>query len=251
LAWSTGKPGPTGWVPWIYWTEKVINDYWLTHKGPYTEGEKASILGWAASTAILFAIPSIVASVGLSTVGWVSGFYFGGKWSSQWIDSEEGKDNYHGFISGGGWPGSNDPNYLSGDPNKSGYFNVFQNTNLVIHGLLTPGPTPEPYWSKRANTWVSSEAEADEVLMRQLRQSVTSGSFTTPEALYRYGYISSDEYVRRITARQQQASDDRWAKKRKAEAKKKWDALSKDQQKDIVATQRAIAFKQQMLFAPW
>jgi hypothetical protein len=63
------------------------------------------------------------------------------------IDEDEGYDNYTGFISGGTWPGSNDPNYLTGDPNDSGYFNVVKNFDTVA--------STQPL--SRALTWTISE----------------------------------------------------------------------------------------------
>jgi len=132
MSWSrSGRPGPQGWIPWAYWTEHVINNLFLTHKGPYTEKEKASLLGWSTTTALLFAIPQLVSKIGLGTIGWVSAFYYAGKWTSQLIDPEEGKENYTGFISAGTW--GNEPNYGSAQrPGSGGYFDVPGNIALIL-----------------------------------------------------------------------------------------------------------------------
>jgi len=132
MAWAlSGKPGPTGWVPWIVWTEWVVNHLYLTHEGPYTEKEKASLLGWATSTAILFAIPQIVSRAGLGVLGWFGAVYYAGKWTSQAIDPDEGHQNFHGFISGGIY--GNDPDYGSAQrPGSGGYFDVPGNIALIL-----------------------------------------------------------------------------------------------------------------------
>lgn len=234
---SLGKPGPQGWLPWGIWTEIIFNDLFLTHKGPYTEKEKASILGWATSGAILFAIPQLIAKVGLGTIGWVLTFYYTGKWLSQWIDPQEGKDNYYGFLSGGYY--GNDPNYGSAQmPGSGGYFDI--PGNLAI--LILAQSRKEPYWSERANTWVSNENEADEVLMRQLKHSATAGSFTSPEALWQYGFISTDEYLKRISARRVKTTEAK-------EAKRKWNKLTHEEQKNLVNTKRDLERQTSMLFS--
>jgi hypothetical protein len=236
---SLGKPGPQGWIFWGIWTEYIINNLFITHKGPYTEKEKASILGWATSGAILFALPQIVSKIGLGTIGWVLGFYYSGKWLSQWIDPDEGMDNFHGFISAGNWSGSNDPNYGSAQrPGSGGYFDIAG--NLAI--LILAQSRKEPYWSERANTWVTNENEADEVLMRQLKHSASSGSFTTPEALWEYGFITDDEYLKRISARRVKTAIAK-------EAKRRWNKLSHAEQKNIVNTKRDLERQASMLFA--
>jgi hypothetical protein len=61
------------------------------------------------------------------------------------IDEEEGLDNYTGFVTAGII--GNDPNYLTGDPNDSGYFNVVKNFDTVA--------SSQPL--SRALTWTISE----------------------------------------------------------------------------------------------
>jgi hypothetical protein len=230
------KPGPFEWITWGIFTEYVLNDLFLTHEGEYTEGDVAAIAGWAASTSWMFAGIHIASKIGVGSIMWALTAFYLGKWTSQWLDPEQGKENYYGFITGG--IAGNDPNYGSAQrAGSGGYFDIAGHLATII---LYEKPSPEPYWSERADTWVSSEAEADAVLMRQLQQSATSGSFTTPEALYQYGFIDTDEYVRRITARRAKASDDAWAKKRKAAAKKKWNALTTEEQRGLVEMKRQM-----------
>jgi hypothetical protein len=63
------------------------------------------------------------------------------------IDEEEGLDNYTGFVTAGII--GNDPNYLTGDPNDSGYFNVVKNFKTVA----------ETQPLTRALTWTLSETD--------------------------------------------------------------------------------------------
>ena len=53
-----------------------------------------------------------------------------GAYTAGVIDEEEGEANYWGFVSGGYY--GNDPNYLRGDVNDSGYFNVVTNLETII-----------------------------------------------------------------------------------------------------------------------
>jgi hypothetical protein len=63
------------------------------------------------------------------------------------IDEDEGLDNYTGFLTAGII--GNDPNYLTGDPNDSGYFNVVKNFKTVA----------ETQPLTRALTWTLSETD--------------------------------------------------------------------------------------------
>jgi hypothetical protein len=63
------------------------------------------------------------------------------------IDEEEGFDNYTGFLTAGII--GNDPNYLTGDPNDSGYFNVVKNFDTVA--------STQPL--SRALTWTLAETD--------------------------------------------------------------------------------------------
>ena len=56
--------------------------------------------------------------------------YIAGAVTSDIIDPEEGLDNYLGFTSGG--IGGNSPNYVTGDANDSGYFNVVRNMSTIF-----------------------------------------------------------------------------------------------------------------------
>jgi len=56
--------------------------------------------------------------------------YLGGAIVSDAIDPEEGLDNYVGFTTGGVF--GNQPNYVTGDANDSGYFNVVQNFANIL-----------------------------------------------------------------------------------------------------------------------
>ena len=61
----------------------------------------------------------------------ITAAYAEGAIVSDIIDPDEGLDNYVGFTLGG-IAGGNDANYLTGDANNSGYFNVTQNMNLIF-----------------------------------------------------------------------------------------------------------------------
>lgn len=56
--------------------------------------------------------------------------YVAGAITADAMDPEQGLDNYLGFTSGGQY--GNNPNYLRGDANDSGYFNVVQNFANIL-----------------------------------------------------------------------------------------------------------------------
>jgi len=56
--------------------------------------------------------------------------YVAGAITADAIDPDQGVDNYLGFTSGGMY--GNNPNYLSGDGNDSGYFNIVQNFANIL-----------------------------------------------------------------------------------------------------------------------
>ena len=56
--------------------------------------------------------------------------YVAGGITSDAIDPDQGLGNYLGFTTGGGT--GNQPNYLTGDANNSGYFNVVQNFANIL-----------------------------------------------------------------------------------------------------------------------
>jgi len=244
---SLGKPGPQGWIPWGIWTEYIINNLFITHKGPYTEKEKASILGWAISGTILFAIPQLVAKVGLGTIGWVLGFYYSGKWLSQWIDPDEGLDNFHGFISGGNWSGSNEPDYYGGGstmsfqnnpanrPGAGGYFDVVGNIARI-------GWAWQEEKKMTAELQKRTTAAEKRKISVELARSIKIGSFTSPEDLYKYGFIDVDDYLKRISERRVKTAEAKAAKRR-------WNKLTHSEQKIIVNTRRDLHLQSSILFA--
>ena len=87
--------------------------------GPQLTTLRNAGIGWGLR-ATLFSSYGLAAGVPLAI----------GAGVSYAIDPEEGVDNYTGFLSDGTW--GNDPNYMSGDPNNSGYFNVHQNFVNII-----------------------------------------------------------------------------------------------------------------------
>jgi len=254
LSWFGGRPGPIQLWPWFWWTEVVVNDYFLTHKGPYTAEEIASIGSWATTTALIFALPQVVSKLGTGTIAWITGIYYAGKWTSQAIDSEEGKDNFHGYISGGSWPGSNEPDYYGGGasmsptmnpanrPGAGGYFDVVG--NMAIIGLQWK---EDVRIHKLEQEIAKTKIEAEETRLRQeqtrlIQESIQMGSFTTPEDLYRYGYIDIEEYLKRLEMRRAKTF-------KEMHARKKWNALSKQEQKDLVKTKRALDIQGAMIFS--
>lgn len=209
---SLGKPGPAGWIPWAYWTEYVVNDLFLTHKGPYSEKEKASLLGWATTGAILFSIPQLVQKIGLGTIGWFSAIYYTGKWTSQIIDPEEGKENYYGFISGGIW--GNEPSYGSQQrPGSGGYFDIAGNLAIILHFRKN---------KKKKNSETTTFTQ-DAITMDDLNM----------EQRVELGFITPAEYVTWFNA---EISKMTKAKELKAQ----WNALDKSEQKNIIATRVAM-----------
>jgi hypothetical protein len=61
----------------------------------------------------------------------ITAAYAEGAIVSDIIDPDEGLDNYVGFTLGG-IAGGNNANYVTGDDNNSGYFNVAQNLSTVM-----------------------------------------------------------------------------------------------------------------------
>ncbi|GAJ07232.1 unnamed protein product, partial [marine sediment metagenome] len=102
---------------------------------------------------------------------------------SNYIDEEEGLDNYTGFLTAG--IGGNDPNYWSGDVNNSGYFNIGQNLATVMN-WYTNASTLEAqeaaeaeyirnYWgAKKAQEYLDNMDEAEKEAYRQYKET---GSF--------------------------------------------------------------------------
>ena len=89
----------------------IKQTFWFTVRA--TAAISLPIVGLATSAYGLAAIIPVVTGAVVSNV----------------IDEEEGLDNYLGFITGG--TVGNEPNYFTGDPNDSGYFNVPRNFETV------------------------------------------------------------------------------------------------------------------------
>jgi len=76
---------------------------------------------------------------------------------------------------------------------------------------------------------------------RLYQESIAMGSFTSPDDLYRYGYITADEYLKRLETMR--------ASSQKAKMmKKKWNALTREEQKNLVSTRRALEAQTSMMF---
>jgi hypothetical protein len=109
------------------WSTKVYGSFlrqtfWFTARA--TAAIALPIVGVATSAQGLAVIIPVVVGAVVSDI----------------IDEEEGFDNYTGFLTAGNI--GNDPNYLTGDSNDSGYFNVVQNFKTVAGSQpLTRGLT--------------------------------------------------------------------------------------------------------------
>ena len=79
--------------------------------------------GWAVRTTSAFVVSNPVTAT-------VTYAYVAGAITSDAIDPEEGLDNYLGFTTGGEY--GNQPNYVTGDANDSGYFNVVRNFSNIL-----------------------------------------------------------------------------------------------------------------------
>lgn len=178
-------------ISWGIYTEYIINDLGLDHTGPYTEEEQEQIAGYLVATAYVFGADAvgskIIQGIGWGTVSTVLAAFYIGKWASQAIDPEEGRENYYGFMTGGMY--GNDPNYIAGtntlNPQSvvamqggGGYFDVVGNFAAIINYEapinLQASELEDTYWSPRAKTWVSSEAEADIVVKWMLDKGLTT-----------------------------------------------------------------------------
>jgi len=78
--------------------------------------------------------------------------------------------------------------------------------------------------------------------LRLLNESIVMGSFTQPYDLYRYGYISFDEYLKRLESMRAKSHEAKMAKKR-------WNGLSREEQKTLTSTRRALDYQASMIFA--
>jgi hypothetical protein len=187
------------------------------------------------STSWLLAVGSVVKRVGPWPLAIAIGAYWVGKWTSQWIDPDEGKENYYGFISGG---------IYGADPNYRSYFNVGLNTQIILSHYISEimkEPTTTTKYTTSLTDQVFINKERRDAWVERYMNSFTSGTFqTTSTYLFQQGMISSEEYLRRITKEQAQAAKAKWDKKAKEEAQSKWKSLSKSEQKDITNSQRQL-----------
>jgi hypothetical protein len=128
---------------WHYYTGKgamtlhVGNQYM---RSPQTGGDKAATAGklysiWGQPLTYATAGWAITKVAKNPTSMFVVYSFLAGAYVSSVIDEEEGEANFWGFTSGG--LVGNNPNYLSGDENRSGYFNVFGNFATVAAGTAT------------------------------------------------------------------------------------------------------------------
>jgi hypothetical protein len=143
-----GKVGPRSVLAWAgatIGTAFILNPGWANG----VRGSLARATFWFTVNATrAIALPIIGVATSAEGLALIIPVVVGAVVSDA-IDEEEGFDNYTGFISGGTWPGSNDPNYLTGDPNDSGYFNVPKNLETIT--------SSQPL--TRALTWTISESD--------------------------------------------------------------------------------------------
>lgn len=71
------------------------------------------------------------------------------------IDPEDGLDNYLGFITGG-MLGEREPNYFSGDPNNSGYFNIPKNFDTIVKPKAVKQSARTTSWISRGINWIQN-----------------------------------------------------------------------------------------------
>ena len=112
----------------------------------------------------------------------ITAVLIGGYVHSQFIDPEEGGDNYLGFLTGGDY--GNDPNYWDTDENNSGYFNVGQNTANVMD-----------WYTAQENAEAIAQAEAEYIQTywdekdREAWQARVDEGFTDEQIAYWQGRI--------------------------------------------------------------
>lgn len=82
----------------------------------------------------------------------ITAAYVEGAIVSDIIDPDEGLDNYVGFTLGG-LGGGNDANYLTGDENESGYFNVYRNVTTILNANSTAATNAAAEKAYIANYW--------------------------------------------------------------------------------------------------
>jgi len=245
------RPGAWEWLGWGVYTEWIIWNLAITHEGEYTAEDQGHAVAWGMSTAWIFAGANIAGRIGLWPIVTILAAFNLGKYISHALDPESGEDKYLGFISWGLWEGSEEPNYIAGGSDltrlgqagSGGYFDIAGNIGAIVWG-----------WKKdneRARLEREGEARKPEVEKERLRQenlrlvreSIRMGSAVTPAELYEYGFIDSEEYLKRLHALRIQWSDDLWARKRQEEAQRKWKALSKSEKKGMLELQRSIKLR--------
>lgn len=89
---------------------------------PWARRQIAGAGGWSLRWLLTPLVNPVTATVAYA--------YAAGAITSDAIDPDEGLPNYVGFTTGGYY--GNSPNYLTGDANDSGYFNVVQNFANIL-----------------------------------------------------------------------------------------------------------------------
>jgi len=121
-----------------YWTGKIAATAYILNqyrRSTGTTSDKVDTGGklfgvWGMPMAYATSGWVIVQGIKNPTTLTITYAFLAGAYTSSVIDEEEGEANYWGFVSGG-WFG-NDPNYLTGDENNSGYFNVLGNVSTIL-----------------------------------------------------------------------------------------------------------------------
>ena len=114
-------------------TAFILNQYRVSDRRTGDTVDTGSKLANVWGTPLMYAVTGVVVKgVTMNPVAFaIVAAYTEGAIVSNIIDPEEGLDNYVGFTLGG-IAGGNDANYVTGDANDSGYFNVAQNLSTIM-----------------------------------------------------------------------------------------------------------------------
>lgn len=234
------KPGVFEWAGWVLLTEFLVNDLYLTHEGEYTDEDVATVAGWGLSTGLLIGTTTLISRIGTWPVAAITAIYLAGKWISQGIGGNEGRDDYYGFMSGGIY--GNEPNYgvTWGTPNfgagSGGYFDIAGNIALILT-LHNKHKNEKITYSNEADFWTSYGIMQDYINIPS-DQKAGGGRTMTDMQFNTYlvdnGLITYDEWSRRYWQSRKQAEEANSAKAAREQARKKWKELSPNQQKGIV-----------------
>jgi len=114
-------------------TAFILNQYRVSDRRTGDTVDTGTKLANVWGTPFVYAIGGfVIKRIAFNPVAFVvTAAYTEGAIVSDIIDPEDGLDNYVGFTLGG-IGGGNDANYLTGDANDSGYFNVAQNLSTVM-----------------------------------------------------------------------------------------------------------------------